>query len=263
MNVPRINDESICIDQSSSSNKSDKVLFGSPTHGSDAVWKELTMSTEAELNAISEYNDLPSSKILTEKVISKLDEEYSKASLLVRSKKNSGHSPVKEVRPKKEPITVSFTMSNPLGFHVTISSLQLVARLKCKMTARVCTNVEAISIPRKQNMKSVNSKKWKFLASNEEFEIADFTRISSSSKDTKESCIDAYDYEDEPFFVVTRQSMGLDGNSEKVVRLSLCPITMGELEIIGVRCKIFNEIWIYHHFNLRETLLQNNFRGKL
>ena len=33
---------------------------------------------------------------------------------------------------------------------------------------------------------------------------------------------------------------------------------MGELEIVGVRCKIFNEIWVYHKFKVLGSLLQNN-----
>jgi hypothetical protein len=52
--------------------------------------------------------------------------------------------------------------------------------------------------------------------------------------------------------------MAMEPRSAVFVSLELCPLVMGELEIVGVRCKIFNEIWVYHKFNVPRHLLQNN-----
>ncbi len=260
INIPHIHDGSISVETSQLASFSDSIQFGTPSQGLEAIWQEMMNSTEAELNAMSEYNNfdyqsLPSSKILTEKVISKLDEEYAKAIFAAKSKKNLSLNPI--VRAKMEPITVSFTISNPLGFLVPISSLQLVARMKCKTTGRVCTNAEAINIPSKDKKKS-HDKKWKFYSSNEEFVVADFSRLSASIEDSNKTWIAQCDHEGEPLFVVTKKAIAMDGMSKRVVRLSLCPMVMGDLEIIGVRCKIFNEIWVYHTFSVLGPILQNN-----
>ena len=39
--------------------------------------------------------------------------------------------------------------------------------------------------------------------------------------------------------------------------MSLCPLVKGDLEIVGVRCRVFDDIWVLHSFNLKGELLQN------
>ena len=273
INIPHICDDSIHIEKYSLSNHEDSIQFGTPSHGSEEIWHELMNSTEAELKTMSDYSkkdpqSLPSPKILTERVLKSIDEEHSKAMYSARSKKDSANPSTPVVRARMEPITVSFTISNPLGFLVPISSLQLVAKLKCKTTHRLYTNMEAIHIPtREGNSKNMN-KKWKFNCSDQDFEVANFSRLSNAPNEGNTSWTTDSDNENDPFFVVTKKAVALDGMSRRVISLSLCPLVMGDLEIIGIRCKIFNEIWVYHRLSVLGPILQNTAhnrgnRGKL
>lgn len=260
LNIPHINDNTIEV-ENSSSKLENSIHFGTPSIGSETVWQDMMSSTEAELSTTSNYNDneeqlLPSTKVFTEQVIGHLEKERSKASFSARSKKTHGSLTTPIVRARMEPITVSFTMSNPLGFSVPISSLQLVAKLKCAATGRIYTNAEAIHVPFKDETKRSKNKKWNFNCSDEAFEVANFTQLSSSEAENNKSWTVPGKQEDKPFFVVTKKATLLDGMSKEVTILSFCPLIMGDLEIVGVRCKIFNEIWVSHPFSVLGPILQ-------
>jgi hypothetical protein len=136
--------------------------------------------------------------------------------------------------------------------------MQLVGKLTCTASHRVYTNIEALSFS-DINDESKASKKWKFPGSDKTFEVPDFSRISPpTDSDVDASWHSGVSEKIEPYFLVTKGKMAMEPRSAVFVSLELCPLVMGELEIVGVRCKVFNEIWAYHKFNVPRHFLQNN-----
>jgi hypothetical protein len=41
------------------------------------------------------------------------------------------------------------------------------------------------------------------------------------------------------------------------IALSICPLVKGDLEIVGARCKLFDDVWTFHPFSVKGQLLQN------
>jgi len=255
INIPHISDSTIKIENSSLSEIEGSIHFGSQSKGSDEIWQNLVDATEAELKTVASHGidpkPLPTAKSFTKQVITKLDEEQQNNLFLAKSKRTPGRP---EVRARMEPITISFIISNPLGFLVPISSMQLVARMKCGESGRIYTNVEAIDIHSNKGKANNNMKNWKFNCSNELFEVADFSRLFSTES---QSWATPDDEGLEPFFVVSKKALALDGRSKRAVSLNICGLVDGDLEILGVRCKIFNEIWVYHQFLVPGPMLQN------
>jgi len=262
IDLPKIDDSTIKVENAALSNTQNSIHFGTKLNGSEAVWQELMCSTNAELSTIANNDyiiDSLSPETFTEQVISNMDKEKSKAAFMARSIKNSGQSAVPAVRAIMEPTIVSFLICNPLGFQVPVSSLQLVARFKCAATGRIYTNEAAIFIPTTSSEDTLETKQWKFSGSDEAFHLAHFSRLSSGKEGQQGNiwtspCLNNV----EPFFVVTKKAMPLDPMSNSTISLSICPLVTGDLEILGVRCKIFNEIWVYHQFNVLGPLLQNS-----
>ena len=54
--------------------------------------------------------------------------------------------------------------------------------------------------------------------------------------------------EEDPFFVVTKTDLLLAPSETCNISLGLTPLVEGEVEILGVRCQLFHEVWIYHAF---------------
>ncbi len=263
MNLPKIFDSTIKVTSSSASpNKatpSDEVTFGSPGEGSEQVWQDMMCSAQAELRASVATTlkaPLYSTEGFTYKVIEEMDEEKSNLQIKAKMKKNS-NAEAPAVRAKLEPISVSFEVSNPLSILVPISSMQLVARLVCSKTQRVYTNIEALEIDTDAG-DSKQPKKWKFTGSDKLFEVPHFARVSPNSDESDNVWKSGNLKTVDPFFLVSKGMMAMEPRSKSTVSIELCPLVMGELEIVGVRCKIFNEIWVYHKFQVLGSLLQNN-----
>jgi hypothetical protein len=257
INIPHVHDNSLVVESCSMNNLDDAIQFGTACNGIEEKWQDLTMETNAELKTVYEcsnhtFNGLPSAEILTKDVIEQLDQEHSTAKFLAKSKRKANIMRT-EIRAKMEPISVSFSISNPLGYLVPISSLQLIVRLKCKSTKRVYTNIEPIQIS--PHEPTINNKKWRFSCHNDDFEVANFSRLSIIDNGTIKSWTSG---ETEPFFVVSQKAVALDGMSRKKIHLSVCPLVTGDLEIVGMRCKIFNELWVHHLFSKYNGTLQHS-----
>jgi hypothetical protein len=93
--------------------------------------------------------------------------------------------------------------------------------------------------------------------SNVVFEIADFCRVSIGRYDNadKEAWKSAEDVE--PFFVVTKSNITIPPETKMVTSGSICPLSHGNLEVLGVRCRLFYSVWMYHPFDIKGPLLQN------
>lgn len=266
MNLPKILDSSISVQNASvSSGKSshkDHATFGKQYKGDELIWQDMKCTAEAEVlvHSVSEVKQSPNNFVNA--VIDELEKERKKMQLQSRTKKSLSSNDTPYARAKLEPLSVSFEVSNPLSVMVPISSMQLVGKLNCSTSHRVYTNIEALSFSEKIDV-GKPSKKWKFSGSDKTFEIADFSRISpSTDSDFDSSWQCGVSDTIEPYFLVTKGKMAMEPRSTVLVSLELCPLVMGELEIVGVRCKVFNEIWVYHKFNAPRHLLNGPNRLK-
>lgn len=124
---------------------------------------------------------------------------------------------------------------------------------------QICTNEDAIKIT---PLVSYDEKKeWTFQGANTKYMVPDFCRISagpggSSSKDPLKQSWKSAD-EVVPFFAVTKTSLSLEPESRRTISVSICPLARGNLEIVGVRCRLLDDVWVYHPFTLKGQLLQN------
>ena len=169
-----------------------------------------------------------------------------------------------------ESISVTFAVANPLGISVPTTQIQLVARLKCASSERIFTNEGAIHIP-PVNENIQKGKQWSFGGSNKTHEIGAFSRISSPSmqvsNESPQPWLSAFEDGVHPFFVVTTSDRVINSGEKVNISLGICPLVMGDLDIVGVRFKIFNEVWVYHKFKvvhplLHDTSLNRSNRGK-
>lgn len=272
MQLPQIFDASLAIqvenvstpekfDVKGVNKPSPSVMFGTNSQGSELIWNDMMCSTEAELRVSSSSSSRSlSTEDWIQRVVSEIDAEKTNARLLERSRKSSNNGGSPSVRAQMESISVTFTVANPLGLSVPTSQIQLVARLKCASTGRVFTNEGAIHIPPVR--KSVNkTKQWSFGGSSKTHEIAEFSRISPQSMQVSDELqrpwLSAFEEGVHPFFVVTKSGMVIEPGEEVNVSLGICPLVMGDLDIVGVRLKIFNEVWVYHKFKIVHPLLHN------
>ena len=263
MNLPKIFDHTILIKNSSTlayseSSSSDDTIFGVSADGSDAIWEQMRCYSEAELKVSSNVCPDMSGMNWTQSVIEAIEEEQKQSRIQARIRKKSNDPQPPEIRSKLDPITVSFKMSNPLSVLVPVTSIQLVARLTCSKTHRVYTNLEAIEFSLSDDTSETMNKKWKFSGSDGLFEIPQFARVSPSTDAETEAWHSGTENGVDPFFLVTTSRIAMDPSSDVHISLEICPLITGDLEILGVRCKIFNEIWVYSHFQIKGPLLHNN-----
>lgn len=171
--------------------------------------------------------------------------------LLAKAKRSGTHKETPVVRARMEPLSVHFLMKNPLSIQIEMSDLQLVARMTDSVSQRLCTNEDAIAIGTPTNKK----KTWTFSSSELEYEALDFCRLSSvgAQSGAWKSSI-----EEEPFFIGTKTGSTLEPGSTTEISLGICPLVLGDFEIVGVRYKLFNDVWVYHPFNVKGPLLQNS-----
>lgn len=262
MNLPKIIDSSITVENSfqSSDGKDigeDFMTFGKAADGLDSVWQGLMCCAEAELRIGSKRTMEQSSIDFTNSVLEEIEEEEKKLQTKARLKKMSNKAEAPPTRAKLEPISVSFDVSNPLSIMVPISSMQLVARLTHSKTHRVYTNIESLDIASSDDDEK-SSKKWKFTGSEKLFEVADFSRISPATDSNENIWHSGSANEVDPYFLVSKGQMAMEPRSTSRISLELCPLAMGDLEIVGVRCKVFNGIWVFHKFKVKGPLLHNN-----
>jgi ER-Golgi trafficking TRAPP I complex 85 kDa subunit len=265
MNLPYIDDASVVvIAEEAAHYRQERVLsFGDALIGAPDMWDELTFTMNAELKALSNES-IHFKKTMSKiedldlrRVVAFLEEEKTNRSKLERTKKSglSAESAPAPVRAIREPIAVEFTLRNPLGIPIDYCDMQLVARMTEESGNRVCTNEDAVSI---RPLVSANEKpKWTFQSSSVEFDIADFCRVSTGRTDDvdREGWKSAEDVE--PFFVVTKVNASIPPETKKVISANICPLVRGTLEVLGVRCRLFDAVWVYHPFDIKGPLLQN------
>jgi hypothetical protein len=293
--MPCVNNSSILVLTTSEllSNMSHQPLLGNTSSGTagqqsagknkfsgDAkIWEELEIATLAELraaavslptadSATSAALDDVTNRVLaqiesteTRRVIAEIDhEKTSRSVLLQRTKRSLPKTPVS--RANMEPIWVEFMMRNPLGMDIELVNVQLVARLISagddNRSGRVCTNEDAIQI-HTQADNDPSRETWTFAsAPSQLFEAPEFGRSSplDVEEESKRAWTSVHEG-DPPTFVVTKPNLTLEGGSRVKVSLGLCPLIQGDLEILGVRWKVFGQVWIFHPFHIQGPLLQN------
>lgn len=237
MNLPRVLDESIVVVADASSNLSNEhagedevnlmnssvfLVDDDDINTDEKVWDDLTQRLEAELSAATKSNTA-----------------YDFISALENGRTAQMFSKNKPAAPKDrskgEPFVVAVNMVNPLDIPLKLTNVQLVALHEGE--DGTCSNVEAVA----WNDDSM-SKQWIFASSNRIFEAADFLHLSTFSAD--------------PYFVVDKQTIGIDARSMIRSELRICPLTKGKLKILGMRYKIFDKVWSYHEFTVLGPLLQ-------
>jgi len=268
MNLPCIEDSTVNVvaEETSCVRRDNVSSFGDAGMGSDLVWEELMLTTIAELRAVDsskhqKLDDDVVTKVLARiedpeirSVIAQIDKEKSNRNKIERAKRSPTFKENPPVRAQMEPLSVEFFISNPLGIPIDLAALQLVAKMTDESGERLCTNEDAVTITPLES--SNETQKWTFHNSNADFEAADFCRISAGKDDpTKETWRTAD--ERSPFFVVTKKDITLDPESRRNISASICPMVQGNLEILGVRCRLFDDVWVYHPFDVKGPLLQN------
>ena len=268
MDLPLVDDASVTViadEGGTRSNDEEIRSIGKARRGSPEVWDQMSLEASAELisyNAESSQgkNDDITNRLLARidnteirRVVAEIDKAKTKRAMQERAKRSASYKPKPPVRALQEPIKVEFTVRNPLGIPVDLNDIQLVARMTSS-DHKVCTNEDAIKITPLASYDRSNT--WNFPTTDETFYAADYCRISADSSES--STIRWKSAEDsEPFFVVTKETLTIDPESKRVVSLSLCPLVKGDLEIVGMRCRIFDDIWVFHPFNVKGELLQN------
>eukprot|EP00934_Nitzschia_sp_Nitz4_P005492 Nitzschia sp. Nitz4//scaffold304_size22322//3923//9284//NITZ4_008571-RA/size22322-snap-gene-0.0-mRNA-1//1//CDS//3329547070//5482//frame0 len=230
--------------------------LGKPTKGSDDVWKELEVLTHAEIQAsITSQGGLDEAMKASltniddpahRAVVAHMDREKQSRSLLERSRSKGKVKP--SVRARGEPIFCDVMVQNPLNVAVEVTELQLVARL-VDAEDTICTSQEAIEF---RGPSASEPKTWTFASTgNQEFSVGAFSRIQA--KDKKSSTPASSN----PFFVVTKSSLKLLEGEQKEISLGLCPLVDGNLEILGVRFRLADKVWVNHPLDVPGPLLQD------
>jgi hypothetical protein len=274
MNLPKILDSTVkvwthaeqhfvgSLSDTEKNQKDEREKFGAVSRGNDEVWKDLELMATSELYAfdpssrpkthLDELSTEALSKIQDEdhrKVIAQVDKEKANRALRERGNKKNARQHITE-RAKEEPIFCDFTIQNPLGVDIFMTEIQLVAKLTDDKN-HSCTNQDAIQINSTSNFGS-DTKRWNFASTKDtEFYAPDFGRFYYPDQ---KSC---FPCDESPFFVVTKTDLQLAENGEATISVGLTPLVQGDLEIMGVRCKLVDKVWIYHPFSIQGPLLQD------
>jgi len=262
--LPTIDDNSIIVvtPEDDSGSTSAPSSIGKLGKGSEDVWNELQLTTAAELKAYDVSKDqFTDDEVITKalskiqdtdirRVIAQIDKAKQAQILQERFKRSSSYKGEKPpTRARGEPLRVQFTMTNPLSIPVDMSDMQLVAKITSK-DGRVFTNHESIKI----TASGTERKPWMFKSSDLAFHVAEFSRLSPASDSESKSWTAGEDV-DTPYFVVSKQSLDLEEQGTSTVSLSICPLVEGSLAILGVRSRLFDDVWLYHPFNVQGPLL--------
>jgi len=273
IDLPLVDDTTVKLITEEASEMHDDPLsiFGQVRRGSEEVWAELALSATAELRAVDISKSKESDEMVSKRVakihdadvravIAQIDKEKANLTMKERSKRSHSHTEESPTRALKEPITVEFEMTNPLGIPIDLNDLQLVARMTDEDGNRVCTSEDAIKIT--PLVSSNEKQRWSFNKTAIEYNVADFCRMSLNGRSTEKQRWKSAE-EVEPFFVVTKTSLTLEAGAKLTVAARICPLVRGNLEIIGIRCRLFDEVWIFHHFILKGPLLQNTRQNRV
>jgi len=242
------------------------AIFGKPGRGDDKTWDDLELMTTAEVNAAEKgdaVNDNSQEETITaalakiedpqhRRFIAEIDREKQNRSLMERSKRKS-KKPLPVVRARGEPIFCDFEMKNPLGNEIDFTDIQLVAKMveKSDGNKKICTNEFAIQL-NDSALADFQMNDWTFASTDDlQFKIPQFCRIS---EENVKSCTSA---QVNPFFVVSKQSVKLAAEGETMVSLGITPLVEGDLEILGVRFKLQDKVWLYHSFDIPGPLLKD------
>ena len=215
--------------------------------------------------ALAKITDMPIRRVLIQ-----LDKEQANRNMFGRAKRLGNVKLVPATRSRKEPIFCSFVVKNLLAVDVEVTELQLVAQMTREDgdgSYRICTNQDAIMIGPGPDVNSredvpLPRRQWSFLsAQSMVFFAPDFGRMSEIlAGDNQCECDDRLVWksvagitpdEETPYFVVTKSNLALSANSEVVVSAGITPLELGDLELIGVRCRLFDKVWVYHPFKLK------------
>jgi hypothetical protein len=237
--------------------------FGKVSKGRENVWDDLELMATSELNAVDSSKPLLDDTVTAalskirdphhRRVIAQVDKEKANRNLLERNKRNGSSKPGPTVRTRGEPLFCDFLVQNPLSVEIQVTELQLVAKMVEDTSERVCTNLDAIRIKTPLSSTVGDDPTWSFASTEAlEFSVPEFCRSSESNENKCNSA------KENPFFVVTKRKLELAAGGEIVVSAGLTPLVEGNLEIIGVRCKLFDKVWVYHPFDIPGKLLQNN-----
>ena len=266
IDLPGVDDSSVAVLADQTAHHESWIpSFGDVQRGSDSVWDDLQIAATAELGifegkvkandtgrplaALSKFED-PELR----KAIAQIDREKTNRLVAERTRKREGKKSDLPVRAQMEPLSVEFAISNPLAIPVDLTDLQIVAKMTEENGDRICTNEDAIKIT---PLVSYNEKqRWTFLGSGVAFEIPDFCRVSTVGPDPLKQPWKAAE-EISPFFVVTKTTLTLEPESRRTVSASICPLIRGTLEVVGVRCRLLDDVWVFHPFDLKGPLLQN------
>ena len=283
MNLPYIEDDTVLVIAEegagggfTTTGADGEAAFGKRGHGDADVWNRLMLESIAELRTVEASKKSDSmnadgsadeivTKVLTKiedpfirKMIGEIDKEKASRNLLERAKRSPTYKPSPPVRALMEPLAVEFSIRNPLGIPIDLTALQIVATMTKKANdSAICTNEDAIAITPLANKNE--GRKWTFHSTALEFEVPDFCRLAvdgaSGQDETRTKWKSALEVE--PYFVVTKDSFTLEAGSSRTIAISVCPLVEGNFEILGVRCRLFDDIWVYHPFKVKGELLQN------
>ncbi|KAL3943892.1 MAG: hypothetical protein SGBAC_002050 [Bacillariaceae sp.] len=268
MNLPLIVDTSVRIwthaeqhfvgDAKQGEERQEMDFFGTASKGKESIWQELEVMSKAELKAsvtsesvLDETITSALSKIKDPKhrrVITQVDKEKQNRNMLERSKRKGSIKPKPVIRAKGEPLFCDFQMKNPLAVDIFMTDIQLVVRM-VDGNGRVMTNQDAIEI---NKGKKSSSKSYTFASTDDmDFSVGDFCRFSEPGE---KSC---FPVDENPFFVVTKRDVQLLPLADITISAGVCPLVEGDLELLGVRCKLFDKVWVYHPFDIEGPLLQD------
>jgi len=141
------------------------------------------------------------------------------------------------VRARGEPITVSLVVENPMAVAVSVEALQLRVKV-----VQPCTRETETPLDLDQLVVDLRAMKC-------EMETPD----SHPEFDSEKSGLS---------YLVEKQKVELLPGEQKHVRLRTCFLVPGVLQIIGIRWKLFGEVWGLHDFKLKGPLLQNNLENR-
>lgn len=251
---------------------SDKTMttnpFSTTSKGDEQIWEDLEVQTLAEWKIATKDDNEESGGGLDEtvtaalskigdkdhrRIIGQIDRENQSRALVARSRKKGSLKPKPTVRAMGEPIGCDFVMTNPLAVDIRLTNVQLVARMVESGTDALCTNEDAIKIGPPLPPDAATSPDWTFAGSpGQKYFMPEFVRIQESNQKTCKSASEA-----KPFFVVTRQDVSIPAGGCANMSTRLLPLVKGDLEILGVRFQLEDQVWVYHSFHIPGPLLTN------
>lgn len=227
----------------------------SNSSGTPSIWTELSNTMEAELRASLETAS--SGGIITEDSIfhslQRLENDRAVERKITQKQTES-------IRACEEPLLVNVVFANPLDIQLQLTEIQLVASFKACINnsyvtgSNLARDPDATYVPSSVSYTKFSPNTWTYdCLPDIYFKVPSFYTESSDSNNAFKE-----DGAVSPLFCVQVKDLTMDASSVCAVALAICPLTKGELTIVGLRCKIFDRVWVYHHFSLTGQLLQDN-----